>query len=103
MTWIYLRTGSDEWTVGFCAPDGSFIWDELDRYDLLLHAAQRVHYLNGGDDCGLTLLRDVLAQAPATLRTAIGAATAELHQMRSELRAIANDISYERATGPCRD
>ena len=46
--WVYIRTESQLWTVGFYAPDGQ--WhsesDHSDRQD----AASRVSYLNGGDN-----------------------------------------------------
>jgi len=45
--WVYWRSGPNLYTVGFYAPDGECHtdsdWDE--RED----AADRVHYLNGGN------------------------------------------------------
>lgn len=44
--WIYIRTESMLWTVGFYDPKGEFQPDS-DHSDPE-KAAQRVHYLNGG-------------------------------------------------------
>jgi hypothetical protein len=47
MTWIYIRSEAELWTVGFYDPDGKFV-PESD-YDGPEKAASRVHFLNGGD------------------------------------------------------
>jgi hypothetical protein len=44
--YVYIRTETNLWTVGFYTPDGQFHsesdWDDKEN------AAERVHYLNGG-------------------------------------------------------
>ena len=44
--YIYIRSESSLWTVGFYNPDRKFI-SESD-WDSKKEAARRVHYLNGG-------------------------------------------------------
>jgi hypothetical protein len=50
MTWIYVQTEPQLYTVGFYTPDGKWItdsdWSSRDE------ARERVHYLNGGKDNG---------------------------------------------------
>jgi hypothetical protein len=45
--YVYIRTEPRLWTVGFYAPDGKFHPDS--DHDSSEEAAQRVHYLNGGE------------------------------------------------------
>jgi len=45
--WVMLQTESGLWTVGFYSPDGKWIPDH--DYDDHEKAAERVHYLNGGN------------------------------------------------------
>jgi hypothetical protein len=46
MTWVYMRTEPQLWTVGFYTPDG--VWKTDSDHDVRDEAAKRVHYLNGG-------------------------------------------------------
>jgi len=48
--YVYLRSNSDSglWTVGFYSPNGE--WIPESDHDSPEDAAQRVHYLNGGED-----------------------------------------------------
>lgn len=46
MTWLYRQTERRLWTVGFYAPDGS--WQAESDHDSAGKAADRVHWLNGG-------------------------------------------------------
>jgi hypothetical protein len=45
--YIYIQTGTNLWTVGFYDPSGDFVaesdWASTEE------AANRVHYLNGGN------------------------------------------------------
>ncbi len=47
MTYLYIKSEPQLWTVGFYKPDGKFEpesdWPSSDK------AAERVHYLNGGN------------------------------------------------------
>ena len=44
--WVYQKTESDLWTVGFFSPNGTWYTDiDCDSQD---NAAARVNYLNGG-------------------------------------------------------
>lgn len=47
MSWVYVNSEPDLWTVGFYKPGGAFVpdSDHTSRGD----AAARVHYLNGGE------------------------------------------------------
>jgi hypothetical protein len=45
--WVYLKSDEALWTVGFYQPDGKFK-PESD-HDTPQAAADRVHYLNGGN------------------------------------------------------
>lgn len=47
MSYVYKRTEAHLWTVGYYDPDGKF-QPESD-HDSKSDAAERVHYLNGGD------------------------------------------------------
>jgi len=51
VTWVYVRTGHEIWTVGFYEPDsnGGNWHADSDWHDQEA-AARRVHYLNGGDE-----------------------------------------------------
>jgi len=46
--WLYVRTESDLYTVGFYDPEGK--WHPESDHNTSDHAAQRVHWLNGGDE-----------------------------------------------------
>lgn len=48
MTWVYLRSEPNLYTVGFYSPDGG--WNTDYDYATKDEAAKRVHYLNGGKD-----------------------------------------------------
>jgi len=45
--WVYVRSESYLYTVGFYAPDGN--WHSDSDHDSKKKAADRVHYLNGGE------------------------------------------------------
>lgn len=45
--YVYIRTETNLWTVGFYNPKGEF-QSESD-WDTKEEAAERVHYLNGGE------------------------------------------------------
>ena len=47
MTWLYIIGKNQSWTVGFYDPKGE--WHTESNYDTSVKAAERVHYLNGGD------------------------------------------------------
>lgn len=44
--YVYIRTESQLWTVGFYKPDGK--WESESDHSSDQEAADRVHYLNGG-------------------------------------------------------
>lgn len=44
--WVYIRSESCLWTVGFYAPDGR--WEPESDHGSPEEAAKRVRYLNGG-------------------------------------------------------
>jgi hypothetical protein len=46
-TWVYLRSEPQLWTVGFYRPDGK--WESESDHGSKDEAAERVHYLNGGN------------------------------------------------------
>jgi hypothetical protein len=46
--YVYIETEKGLYTVGFYGPDGRFL-PESD-HDSVNSAAERVHYLNGGDE-----------------------------------------------------
>lgn len=46
MTWVYLRSEPNLWTVGFYDPQGN--WQPDSDHSSPEEAAKRVHYLNGG-------------------------------------------------------
>ena len=49
--WVYLRSESNLYTVGFYEPSGK--WQPESDHGSPEEAAKRVHYLNGGDEtCG---------------------------------------------------
>lgn len=48
MTWVYVRTEGQLWTVGFYDPKGRFQTDS--DWESRDDARKRVHYLNGGKD-----------------------------------------------------
>ena len=47
--YVYIRSETNLWTVGFYNPDGKWVpesdWESTEK------AAERVHYLNGGETC----------------------------------------------------
>lgn len=47
MTWVYIRSEPGLWTVGYYGPTG--VWFSESDHDIREKAAERVHYLNGGD------------------------------------------------------
>lgn len=47
MTWVYKQTEPTLWTVGFYDPDGK--WHPESDHGTPGEAAERVHYLNGGE------------------------------------------------------
>lgn len=49
--WVYIRSEPGLWTVGFYRPDGK--WEPESDHDTREEAAERVHYLNGGDKVAL--------------------------------------------------
>jgi len=48
MTYVYIRVESNLWTVGFYKPDGT--WEPESDHCTPRTAAERVHWLNGGED-----------------------------------------------------
>jgi hypothetical protein len=46
MRWVYIRSEPGLFTVGFYAPDGK--WNTDSDHGSRDDAAERVHYLNGG-------------------------------------------------------
>jgi hypothetical protein len=46
MSWVYIKTESSLWTVGFYKPDGRF--EPESDHSSPDDAAKRVSYLNGG-------------------------------------------------------
>ena len=44
--WVYIKTESNLWTVGFYSPDGK--WNTDSDWATRETAAERVHWLNGG-------------------------------------------------------
>jgi hypothetical protein len=44
--WVYQRTESRLWTVGYYRPDGK--WEPESDHGSPKEAAERVHWLNGG-------------------------------------------------------
>lgn len=47
MTYVYIMSEPNLWTVGFYAPNGE--WHPDSDYATRNEAAKRVHYLNGGN------------------------------------------------------
>ena len=47
MTWVYIKSEPGLWTVGFYAPNGE--WNTDSDHSTSEAAADRVHYLNGGE------------------------------------------------------
>lgn len=45
--WVYIRSESQLWTVGFYDPQGK--WHPDSDHESSESAAKRVHYLNGGN------------------------------------------------------
>ena len=46
MTWVYIKSEPNLWTVGFYRPDGE--WEAESDFNSTEAAAARCHYLNGG-------------------------------------------------------
>lgn len=46
--WVYIKTEPSLWTVGFYSPDDN-AWHTDGDYNNKEDAAERVHYLNGGN------------------------------------------------------
>ncbi len=44
--YVYIKSETFLWTVGFYTPDGK--WNPDGDFDTKEKAAERVHYLNGG-------------------------------------------------------
>lgn len=44
--YVYIKTETFVWTVGFYSPDGK--WNAESDHESKESAANRVHYLNGG-------------------------------------------------------
>jgi len=45
--WVYIKSESDLWTVGFYDPEGK--WQPDSDHESCQAAARRVHWLNGGE------------------------------------------------------
>lgn len=52
-SYVYIRTESELWTVGFYDPKGD--WHAESDYNTPEKAAERVHYLNGGNQQSQTI------------------------------------------------
>lgn len=48
MSYVYIKTEPQLWTVGFYRPDGT--WEAESDHGTAEKAAARVHWLNGGKD-----------------------------------------------------
>lgn len=48
MSYVYIQSEPNLYTVGFYSPDGE--WHPDSDYAKRTDAAKRVHYLNGGSD-----------------------------------------------------
>ena len=46
MAYVYIKSESHLWTVGFYTPDGK--WEPESDHSSPTEAAERCHYLNGG-------------------------------------------------------
>lgn len=47
ITWVYQQTEPQLWTVGYYDPSGK--WHPESDYSSSMEAANRVHWLNGGN------------------------------------------------------
>ena len=47
MTWVYVESEKQLWTTGFYGPEGE--WHSDSDHNDKEKAAERVHYLNGGE------------------------------------------------------
>ena len=47
MKYVYIKSEPGLWTVGFYDPDG--VWQPESDHGDIVKAAERVHWLNGGD------------------------------------------------------
>jgi len=54
-SWIYFKTEDNLWTVGFYDPSGQ--WKAESDHSSCQSAAQRVHFLNGGNQPIVNLLK----------------------------------------------
>ncbi len=45
--YLYIKSETNLWTVGFYSPDGT--WHSESDHSTQQEAAQRVHWLNGGN------------------------------------------------------
>jgi hypothetical protein len=50
MSWVYIKSEPQLYTVGFYTPEGD--WRPESDWEFANDAAQRVHYLNGGSNAG---------------------------------------------------
>ena len=48
--WVYIKTETNLWTVGFYDPAGN--WNTDSDHISQEEAGKRVHYLNGGKEVG---------------------------------------------------
>lgn len=65
-TWVYIRSESSLWTVGFYSPDGAWHSDS-DHYSQE-EAAVRVHFLNGGNRMRNKFLNGGIEQLELSVR-----------------------------------
>lgn len=72
--WVYIKSESGLWTVGFYAPNGE--WHPETDCNSIEYAAQRCNYLNGGKnsvrDQLVKLLKEHLAESKDTLEAVGG-------------------------------
>ncbi len=60
MSYVYIRSEPELYTVGFYKPDGT--WESESDHSTRAKAAARVHYLNGGVADELDSLNTILYQ-----------------------------------------
>jgi hypothetical protein len=46
VSYVYIKSEPQLWTVGFYRPDGT--WEPESDHEYKVDAIERVHYLNGG-------------------------------------------------------
>jgi hypothetical protein len=61
MSYVYVRSESQLYTVGFYNPNGK--WEPESDHTTIVAAAKRVHFLNGGVDLDLLELRSLIVAA----------------------------------------